>query len=557
MESNLISNLIFNLIGGLGLFLFGMKLMSEALQVLAGDRLRRIISAVTDNRILGVGTGLLVTMVVQSSSVTTVMVVSFVNAGLMNLMQAASVILGANIGTTITGWILVLPIHKPALLLLGVGAFLHLFGRRESARFSGQMLMGFGMIFFGLSLMKAGFAPLKEHPYFVELLARFGAEGVYNILMSVAVGAALTMLLQSSSVVLGITIALATVGLVDFRGAVALGIGGNIGTTITAQLAALSGTTAGRRAAMFHTLVNVVGAVVMVAMFDWWVTGVDIFMPGDPNLTTDTGARPYMTPHIASAHTSFNIVIVMIVLPMLRQAVNLTQTLVRGKEDDETSLQFLHTGLARSPALAIEQGRLEVFRMAAIGDDMLKLTREMYEDFGHSQSDLKERIFEAEEVTDKLQEEITVFMSRLMSGALSRAQTQEVRTLIRLADEVESVGDYCKRLVNCRTRFIRAGAVLCESAQADARIYLDQSIAFYDDILKKAQNDETGWMPEIDARMKSLAERANEIRDEHQRRIAQQECSPTGGIFFSDMIVAMRRIRNHSYNMAEAFLGQK
>jgi phosphate:Na+ symporter len=224
----MIQNLIFNLIGGLGIFLFGMKSLSEALQVLAGDRLRRGIAAVTDNRILGVGTGLLVTMIVQSSSVTTVMVVSFVNAGLMNLMQAASVILGANIGTTITGWILVLELHKPALPILGFGVFVHIIAKRESTKFMGQLAMGFGMIFFGLNLMKTGFSPLKELPEFTTLMASFGGAGFGNLILSVLVGTALTVAVQSSSAMLGVTIAMASVGLLTFEGAAALVLGENI-----------------------------------------------------------------------------------------------------------------------------------------------------------------------------------------------------------------------------------------------------------------------------------------------------------------------------------------
>lgn len=550
-------DLVFNLLGGLGIFLFGMKLMSEALQVIAGDRLRKIVSAVTDNRILGVGTGILVTMIVQSSSVTTVMVVSFINAGVMKLIQGASVILGANIGTTITGWILVLKLHKFALPILGLGAFFHLFSDRDKIKYSGQLAMGFGMIFFGLGLMEHGFAPLKAHPEFSAWMARFGADSTGRLLMSVMTGTVLTMIVQSSSAMLGVTIALATVGLIDFEGSAALILGENIGTTITAQLAAIGATTDSRRAAMFHSMVNIVGVFVMIFTFPLWIHAVDTIMPGDPNFMNEAGERLHITAHISMAHSSFNVIMVCVALPILHQLVKIVQKIVPEREKIHTSLKFLHVSMIEAPMLAIEQGRQEVFHMAEIVREMLDLTRKYYTDMTSSFPDIKEKVLRLEKITDIIQHEITVFMSRVMTGTLSVTQSTEIRMLIRLADELESVADYCERLVNYRSRALKDGAHMSASAIKDVQEYMDKTVAFYDEIITHGKGEETGWKPGVQAKGNRLMEEADTIRDAHLKRLEAKECDPTAGIFFSDMIVALRRIRNHSYNMAEAFLGEK
>ena len=553
----MILNLVFNLIGGLGIFIFGMKAMSEALQVLAGDRMRRIINAATNNRFVGVGTGLLVTMIVQSSSVTTVMVVSFVNAGLMTLFQAASVILGANVGTTITGWILVLQLHKSALPILGLGAFVHLLAKRESLKFFGQFAMGFGMVFFGLTLMQSGFAPLKEDPELAHFVTQFGAEGIANLLLTVLIGAVLTILLQSSSAALGITIAMATVGLVDFKGAAALILGGNIGTTITAQLAAIKATADARRAAMFHTTVNVLGVLTMVLLFPMWIGAVNALTPGNPDVFDAAGQRPYITAHIAVAHTSFNLMVVALALPFLRTIVRLVQTMVGEAGAPRTSLKFLHPRMIGSPALAIEHGRHEVFHMADITTDVLHLTRDLYRDFSINGDSLRERVLKKERITDTVQHEITVFMSRVMAGVLTMAQVEEIRSLIRAADEIESVSDYCERLANYRRRLVRDHVVFSADALRDIQDYLDRTIAFYEEIVDRAKRSETGWLAAVQMKGRYLLDGADALREGNLQRLSSQKSEPEAGIFFSDMLVAMRRIRNHSYNMAEAFLGRK
>lgn len=259
--------IIFQVCGGLGIFLLGMKNMSEGMQAVAGERLRKMIGAVTNNRILACGVGTVVTCIIQSSSVTTVMVVGMVNAGIMTLMQAIGVILGANIGTTITGWILVIKISQYGLPLLGFSAFFYLFSKKDGIRFFAMFLMGLGMIFFGLELMTYGFAPIKEMPGFVEWFHRFQPDNYLGVLKCVLVGAAVTAIVQSSSATLGITMALALTGAIDYQTAAALILGENIGTTITAILASLGAATNARRAAYAHLAFNVIGVCWITLIF--------------------------------------------------------------------------------------------------------------------------------------------------------------------------------------------------------------------------------------------------------------------------------------------------
>ncbi len=553
----MIQDLIFNLVGGLGLFLFGMRSMSEALQVIAGDRLRRGIGAATRNRFFGLGTGLLTTLIVQSSSVTTVMVVSFVNAGLMDLTQAASVVLGANIGTTITGWILVLKLHKSALLFLGGGVFLQFFARSESVRFGGQFAAGFGMVFFGLHLMKTGFAPLKDLPQFTAWMSQFGGETFLGLLFSIVTGAVLTVLVQSSSAMLGITIALATVGLISFEGAAALVLGENIGTTVTAQIASINGTSDARRTAMFHTAVNVLGVAIMLILFPVWIELVDFLTPGDANLVDAEGKRPFITEHIAFAHTSFNVTLALIALPLLNPIVRLTKRITPGASKEQTHLRFLHSSMVESPSLALEQGRLEVLHMATVTRDALLLTKDLYQEEDGTRSKRREQILKKERVTDAIQHEITGFMSRAMAGVLTTAQTEEIRNIIRLASEIESVADYCERLANYRRRMQRIGVTMSPEAMASLTEYMSETTAFYEEIIDRGERGETNWMEPILVKGRVLLETADRLRDENLARLSAQKCAADAGIFYNDILVAMRRIRNHSVNIAEAFQGRK
>lgn len=295
MDFSAFVQLACELIGGLGLFLLGMKNMSEGMQAVAGNTLRRMISVITNNRIFATGVGVIVTCVVQSSSITTVMVVGFVNSGVMELAQAIGVIMGANIGTTITGWILVLKIGKYGLPLLGGASFFYLFSKGDRWRYWAMVLMGVGMVFFGLELMKDACSIIKETPDFETWFKRFRADDYLGVMQCAFAGCVLTTMVQSSSATLGITISLASQGVISYETAAALVLGENIGTTITAFLASLGATTNARRAAYFHVIFNLMGVFWITLIFQWYIGFIQTIISGDVNLVQTTTELNYET----------------------------------------------------------------------------------------------------------------------------------------------------------------------------------------------------------------------------------------------------------------------
>jgi phosphate:Na+ symporter len=417
VDSAIATKMFFYLIGGLGIFLLGMKNMSEGMQAVAGERIRKLIGAVTNNRILACGVGTAVTCLVQSSSVTTVMVIGMVNAGIMTLMQAIGVILGANIGTTITGWILVLKIGKYGLPMLGIAAFFYLFSKRDRIRFTASFFLGLGMVFFGLTLMKDGFKPLRDMPQFVEMFSRFSPSSYFdyiNIIKCVLVGAALTAVVQSSSATLGITIGLAAIGAISFPAAAALVLGENIGTTITAYLASLGASTNAKRASYAHMLINVIGVVWIVSIFGLYIPAVEKFVgldkitPPTNAVTVNAGqseafgfivwsepdedamspenykdakkqyisAGATVTAAIAATHTGFNVINMLVFMPFVGLLGRLLTKIVPDKaHEEEPHLTFLDVRMLDTPAIGIEQSQKEIIKVGDMTSEMMNMLR--------------------------------------------------------------------------------------------------------------------------------------------------------------------------------------
>ena len=421
MDSHILT-MIFGILGGLGIFLLGMKNMSESMQAVAGNKLRKLINAVTNNRFIACGVGALATCLVQSSSVTTVMVVGMVNAGIMNLVQAIGVILGANIGTTITGWILVVKIGKYGLPMLGISALFYLFTKHERIRYTAGVFLGLGMIFFGLQLMKEGFVPLREMPAFTEWFARFSPTGYFGVLKCCLVGAILTAIVQSSSATLAITMGLAYSGVIDFPTAAALVLGENIGTTITAFLASLGASNNAKRASYAHMFVNILGVIWITAIFGIYVGMVEKFIGTDmaAEVVVDGKATfPNVMQGIATVHTGFNVVNVIIFLPLIGLLSKLLYTIVPEKpQKEEPHLTALDIRLLDTPAISIEQSKKEVLRMGQTVTEMLQTLNSIVQ--GQKPNEKEEhKIFKGENDLDLYQKEIIEFLSAIMAGVIS------------------------------------------------------------------------------------------------------------------------------------------
>eukprot|EP00913_Durusdinium_trenchii_P023408 g21986.t1 len=431
MDSESLIKFLSGLIGGLGIFLLGMKNMSEGMQAVAGAGLRKMIAAVTNNRLLATGVGTTVTCVVQSSSITTVMVVGFVNSGVMQLSQAIGVIMGANVGTTITGWILVLKVGKYGLPLIGIAAFVYLFSKGDRWRYWAMFAMGVGMVFFGLELMKDACAVIRSMPDFKAWFQRFQADSYIGVLQCAMVGCFLTMLVQSSSATLGITISLAVQGIISYETAAALVLGENIGTTITAYLASLGATTNARRAAYFHVIFNLAGVFWITLIFSWYIELIQWAVPAED-----------ITARIAATHTVFNLANTLLFLPLVPFFTRLLERIVPAKSFKEKPiLKELDVRMLSTPLLAIEQSRKEILKMADGCEKMLGWLKTLMES-SEPDEGLAERLRHREKILDNVQDEVTHFVTDLLAENIPHATAEEGRQQIRMADEYESISDY-------------------------------------------------------------------------------------------------------------------
>ncbi len=549
-------------VGGLGIFMLGMKYMSEGIQTVAGGSLRRMISLVTSNRLMATGTGTAVTVLVQSSSVTTVIVVGLVNAGLMQLQQAIGVMFGANIGTTITGWILVLKLGDYGLPMLGVAALVYIFARRDRPRFVAMAAMGLGMIFFGLELMKDGFAPMREMPAFVEAFAWFTADSYLGVLKCVLVGCVLTLLVQSSSATLGITIGLASTGVIPFQTAAALVLGENIGTTITVLLASIGATTSAKRAAYAHVLFNVIGVAWITAVFGayirlvgWAVAEIEGVNP--IGLTLAGMGEPekfalIVTAGIALTHTGFNVANTLVFLPFLRAYSRFLERLVPDREYDEIPrLRHLDSRSVESPVLGIEQSRGEVVRMADATAKMLAWIRDLA--FGNLRDEeLIRKVFHREQVLDNIQREIITFLTEVLDANVPHGVAEEGRQHLRLAHEFESIGD---RLANILRGYLKLRDRQLEipGEQRLGLLALHDSVTDFHRRVQEAYA-KRGRLANTAARATSegITAAVRRLRDEQLQRMTDSAVDPGFSIVYTSLLTDYRRIRGHLLNIHDA-----
>jgi phosphate:Na+ symporter len=554
VEASQFIQMSFGLIGGLGIFLLGMKNMSDGMQAVAGTGLRRMIGAVTNNRFLATAVGTGVTCIVQSSSVTTVMVVGFVNSGVMQLQQAAGVIMGANIGTTITGWILVLNVGKYGLPLLGAAAFGYLFLRHDRLRYWAMALMGIGMVFFGLELMKDACSLIEEMPDFRNWFHKFEAVNHWGVIRCILVGCLLTMIVQSSSAMLGITISLATQGIISYPTAAALVLGENIGTTITAFLASLGTTTNARRAAYFHVLFNIVGVCWITPLFfpyirliQWGVGDV-----GPAVIANGAAVSPRITAAIAATHSMFNVANTLLFLPIMPAAVRLLQRVVPSKGfKEKPHLTDLDIRMLESPSLAIEQSRKEILKM---GDGCLKMMAWLRELLESEEFDkpLAERLKRREELLDRMQDEVAAFVTDLLSGNVPHAVAEEARAQLRLAHEYEATGDAIADLFKTDRKLREAGLCFTEKQRAGLFLLHDRLTELLRDVNAAMLRDDRAATTKLQPARKLVRAEIKRLRREHLEDLSTGNVAPQVGVAFLAALAAFGRVRDHCQNVAEA-----
>jgi phosphate:Na+ symporter len=548
VSGKLIQSMIFSLLGGLGIFLLGMRYMSDGLQKIAGNSLKKLIRAVTDNRFMACGVGVMVTLLVQSSSVTTVMAVGFVNSTIMELNQAIGIILGANIGTTVTGWVLFLKIGKWGLPILGIAAFTFLFSRKEKVKFLAMAVMGIGMIFFGLELMKNGFKPIKEIPAFEAAFTQFDASTYFGILKCAFVGCILTVIVQSSSATLGITIALASTGAIPFETAAALVLGENIGTTITAFLASLGSSSNAKKAAYFHIFFNVVGVIWITALFGPYIDLIEYIMSNFMGVTDINAVKIidgkesfiYVTGAIAMVHSVFNVTNVLLFLPFTGVAAKILDKFVAREKGEGQYLTHLDFQIYDTAFAAIEQSSFEITKM---NDKTKEMFTFLEQSLQKCKKKTSEKVFESEQILDVVQTEITQFLTDVLAGSLSQEQAEEAKQQLLLADEYESISDYIMQLVKFLLRLEENGMALSDEQKTEIAELHGLVVKLYDKV-HTADTDLTQLFTESTAQSDSLKIHIKKLRAKHWDRISNEKMPPLLSTSYADIINAYRKINN-------------
>ena len=448
---------LLKLFGSLALFLYGMKIMSEGLQKLAGDKMRRILTAMTTNRVTGVLTGMLITALIQSSSATTVMVVSFVNAGLLTLAQSIGVIMGANIGTTVTAWIISalgfkVDIAAFALPLLTVGVVM-LFMQKSKYKSMGEFIMGFCFLFMGLSYLKANAPDLQNNPEMLAFVQDYANMGFMSILLFVLIGTVLTMIVQASAATMAITLIMCANGWISFELGAALVLGENIGTTITANLAAITGNTQSRRAALAHLVFNVFGVIWVLCLFTPFTNAVTWIVENWMGIT-DNGDGSFVSFQLSAFHTCFNVCNVLLLIWLVKFIEKTVCKILPTKESDEdTRLRFITGGLLSTAELSILEAQKEISLYAQRTHKMFGFVQELLNTKkGDEFNKLFSRIEKYESISDNMEVEIAHYLNQVSEGRLSAESKVQIQNMLREVTEIESVGDSCYNLARTLSR---------------------------------------------------------------------------------------------------------
>ncbi|HLR35994.1 MAG TPA: Na/Pi cotransporter family protein [Tissierellales bacterium] len=526
----------FGVLGGLGLFLYGMNMMGMSLEKVAGEKLKHLIEVLTNNRLMGVLIGALVTMVVQSSSATTVMVIGFVNAGLMTLSQAVGVIMGANIGTTITAQLIAFSLTDIAPLVLAIGVGIWITTSSKRAKNISEILMGFGILFIGMDMMGNSLAPLSENETFKNILISLD-----DPFLGVLVGLGLTTILQSSSASIGLLQALASQGLININIAFPILFGDNIGTTTTALISSVGTNKTAKRAAIIHFLFNLIGTIIFMTL---------LRVPIQVLVT-------YITPNniqrqIANAHTLFNILNVAIQFPFANLLVKAATKLVPGDiYEESTGYNYLDSRIIETPSIAVGQAKKEVLRMANIvGENLINAKKS----FLNKDEKLTNEVFQQETVINRLEREITTYLVELSNEPLSEEQHGLVNTLFYTINDIERVGDHADNLAELAQYRIDNRLLFTDDALDELKIMFDRTEKIYRKAIEAFEEVDYNLSMEVKDSEEKVDELEKEYRVNHIERLNKLMCEPSSGVVFLDILSNLERVADHSSNIVQYVL---
>ena len=551
------------LIGSLGLFLYGMKIMSEGLQKFAGDSLRRILTAMTTNRVTGVLTGVLITALIQSSSATTVMVVSFVNAGLLTLTQSIGVIMGANIGTTVTAWLISALAFKVdiaafSLPLLAFGIPL-LFSGKSSRKSVGEFIFGFSFLFMGLQALKAKDPDLGANPEMHAIVQNYADMGFFSIILFLFIGAILTMIVQASAATMAITLIMCANGWIDYQLGVALVLGENIGTTITANLAALTGNTQARRAALAHLAFNIFGVIWVLILFYPFTNAVSWFVTNVMRISDPSVAVSFK---LAAFHTAFNISNTFVMIWFVGLIEKTVCFLIKGKkdEDEEYRLRYITGGMLSTAELSILQARKEITLFAERTGRMLDMVKALfYEKNEDAFLKTYSRVEKYESISDRMEIEIANYLTCVAEGRLSSEGKEEIRIMLRAVSEIESIADSCNNMARSIKRRNEFKSIFTDEQNHN----VDQMLALTEkalhrmiEILKKSElvRDDVNPSYNIENEINNYR---NQLKIHNVEDINNKKYQYQDGVYYMDIIGEAEKLGDYVLNVVQAVIEKK
>ena len=551
------------LIGSLGLFLYGMKIMSEGLQKFAGDSLRRILTAMTTNRVTGVLTGVLITALIQSSSATTVMVVSFVNAGLLTLTQSSGVIMGANIGTTVTAWLISalgfkVDIAAFSLPLLAFGIPL-LFSGKSSRKSVGEFIFGFSFLFMGLQALKANAPDLGANPEMLAFVQNYADMGFFSIILFLFIGAILTMIVQASAATMAITLIMCANGWIDYQLGVALVLGENIGTTITANLAALTGNTQARRAALAHLAFNIFGVIWVLILFYPFTNAVSWFVTNVMRISDPSVAVSFK---LAAFHTAFNISNTFVMIWFVGLIEKTVCFLIKGKkdEDEEYRLRYITGGMLSTAELSILQARKEITLFAERTGRMLDMVKALfYEKNEDAFLKTYSRVEKYESISDRMEIEIANYLTCVAEGRLSSEGKEEIRIMLRAVSEIESIADSCNNMARSIKRRNEFKSIFTDEQNHN----VDQMLALTEkalhrmiEILKKSElvRDDVNPSYNIENEINNYR---NQLKIHNVEDINNKKYQYQDGVYYMDIIGEAEKLGDYVLNVVQAVIEKK
>ena len=530
---------VFLLLGGLGLFLFGMQLMSEGLEKAAGARMRGIQEFFTKNRFVGMMVGIIFTAIVQSSSATTVMVVSFVNSGLMNLFQASGVILGANVGTTVTGQLIAFNLSEVAPLFVITGVVMYMFCKKVGVKKAGVIVLGFGILFMGLSTMGDAMTSLEESPQIMELI-----QSLTNPLMAILVGFVITSILQSSSATVGIVILMASKGLLAFPICPFLILGCNMGSCMSALLASLGGKKEAKRAALIHFLVNIIGSAFVFVILMFGLTPITDF------IMEFSGNNPGRA--VANAHTIIKIVEVLLLFPFMNYIVKLTYKIVRGKDntaEDEFELLYIGQDKMMTATTATINAIREIEHMGMVADENLKRGMDVL--FNPNEAKIEE-IYHNEKYVNFLNKKITDYLVRASELELPIAENEAIGGMFHVVNDLERVGDHAENMADSAKLMLDDNISLSDKAKSEIQGMMDMVERILEYSIDMFSNKNQEHLQEILELEDAIDEREKKLQLSHVKRLTKNQCTPESGMIFSDVVSGLERIGDHATNIAFA-----